>query len=80
MERKPMEGTEEDRLKELKVTIPAELHLELVRRKLLKGQTIAATVQDALREYFDEHELASKTEPLYVLGDHGRDHGADHGP
>ena len=44
----------EDRLKELKVVIPVELHLQLLRRKLLHGETIASTVEEALRQYFTE--------------------------
>jgi hypothetical protein len=41
-------------MKELKVNIPTELHLQLLRVKFLKGQTIAATVEQALRAYFAE--------------------------
>lgn len=49
---------EDHRLKELKVVIPTDLHLLLVRRKLLHGHTIAATVEEALRRYFATHEQA----------------------
>jgi hypothetical protein len=50
----------EQRLKELKVTIPADLHLQLLRRKILYGETITATVEAALRAYF----LAMETHPV----------------
>jgi len=40
--------------KELKVTIPTELHLQLLRMKFLKGQPIGVTVEVALRAYFAE--------------------------
>lgn len=46
-----MEATDR-RTKELKVNIPTELHLQLLRVKFLKGQTIATTVEEALRAYF----------------------------
>lgn len=41
-------------LKEMKVTIPAQLHLQLVQAKLLRGQPIHTTVREALRLYFEE--------------------------
>lgn len=40
------------RLKELKVTIPTDLHLQLLRRKILYGETITESVEAALRAYF----------------------------
>ena len=40
------------RVKELKVNIPVELHLQLLRMKFLRGQTIACSVEEALRDYF----------------------------
>jgi hypothetical protein len=43
-------------MKELKVNIPTELHLQLLRVKFLKGQTIASTVEQALRAYFADGE------------------------
>lgn len=48
--------SDDHRLKELKVIIPMELHLQLLRRKLLQGQTIASSVEEALRLYFKELE------------------------
>lgn len=46
-------ASDERRLKELKVNIPTELHLLLMRRKILHGQTIASSVEEALRAYFE---------------------------
>lgn len=48
--------SEDRRMKELKVNIPTELHLQLLRVKFLRGQTIAATVEEALRAYFAQGE------------------------
>lgn len=47
-----LEHESTDRVKELKVVIPVELHLMLLRRKLLHGHTIASSVEEALRNYF----------------------------
>ena len=55
--------SDELRLKELKVVIPTDLHLALVRRKLLHGQTIASSVEEALRRYFDQLEAAAPPRP-----------------
>lgn len=49
---------DDSRMKELKVIIPVELHLLLMRRKLLQGQTIASSVEEALRAYFAQLEGA----------------------
>jgi hypothetical protein len=57
------------RTKELKVNIPTELHLQLLRVKFLKGQTIAATVEEALRAYFSDHEAPSLEAPTNGQGD-----------
>lgn len=46
--------------KPLKVDLPSELYLQLIRTKLLEGQTIATTVEEALRRYFAELE---RTDP-----------------
>lgn len=54
---------DEARLKELKVTIPAELHLLLLRRKILHGDTIASTVESALRAYFEALETQPPPAP-----------------
>jgi hypothetical protein len=43
-----------EQLKEIKVTIPAELHLRLVQEKILHGQPIGTSVSEALRIYFGE--------------------------
>lgn len=42
-----------DEPKNLKVTIPARLHLQLHTRKILTGTTISQTVEDALLAFFD---------------------------
>lgn len=49
-------ATEETRLKELKVTVPMELYLKVLRLKLVTGQTIAATLEAALRAHFEAME------------------------
>lgn len=57
------DSTGDPRLKELKVIIPMELHLQLLRRKLLHGQTIASSVEEALRRYFTELEAKAPQAP-----------------
>jgi post-segregation antitoxin (ccd killing protein) len=47
---------DETRLKELKVTVPMDLYLKVLRLKLVTGQTIAATMEAALRAHFEAIE------------------------
>jgi hypothetical protein len=42
--------------KQLKVVLPTDLHLKLVKHKDVYGQGIAATVEEALRRYFERLE------------------------
>jgi hypothetical protein len=48
-----------DELREIKVTIPAELHLHLVRAKFLKGRPMGESVRAALHRYFEERPCAA---------------------
>jgi hypothetical protein len=40
-------------LKELKVNLPMDVYLQLVRLKILHGQPIGWTFEEALRRYFE---------------------------
>lgn len=42
-----------DEEKEIKVKIPVEYHVKLHTLKVLKGQNISSTVEEALTRYFD---------------------------
>ncbi|PSG97159.1 hypothetical protein BRD56_06795 [Thermoplasmatales archaeon SW_10_69_26] len=42
-----------DEEKEIKVKIPVEYHVKLHTLKVLKGQNISSTVEQALTRYFD---------------------------
>ncbi len=44
-----------DEPKTLKVTLPTKLHLQLHQLKILSGQNISDTVEDALNAYFDDY-------------------------
>ena len=46
---------EMERLREFKVHVPLHLHLRLHRHRLLSGQSLSATMQEALDRYFDKH-------------------------
>lgn len=48
--------------KTLKISIPKKLHLHLHSRKLLTGETISETVEDALLAY-----LGEEPEPVEAL-------------
>lgn len=41
--------------KTLKVTLPTKLHLQLHQLKILSGQNISDTVEEALEVYFEEY-------------------------
>lgn len=43
-----------DEPKTLKVTLPTKLHLQLHQLKILSGQNISDTVEEALDAYFEE--------------------------
>lgn len=43
-----------DESKTLKVTLPAEMHLRLHSLKILSGQTISGTVEEAVERFFEE--------------------------
>jgi hypothetical protein len=51
-------------LKELKVQVPMGLYLQMLRCKILEGQTISATLEQALRRYFDTLAARSLPPPL----------------
>ena len=42
-----------DEEKEIKVKIPVEYHVKLHTLKVLRGQNISSTVEEALTRYFD---------------------------
>lgn len=44
------------REKELKVSLPPELYLRMIRHKIETGQPIKQTVELALHDYFDRLE------------------------
>ncbi len=44
-----------DEPKTLKVTLPTKLHLQLHQLKILSGQNISDTVEEALESYFDDY-------------------------
>ena len=44
-----------DRLREFKVHVPLHLHLRLHQHRLLNGQSLSATMQNALDAYFEKH-------------------------
>lgn len=47
------EGRDLDDEKELKVKIPVDFHVKLHTLKVLHGQNISSTVEQALTRYFD---------------------------
>lgn len=46
--------TDLEESKTLKVTLPAELHLRLHSMKILSGQTISGTVEEAVERFFED--------------------------
>lgn len=43
-----------DEMKRVKAKIPVRQHLQLQRIKILAGQNISETIQEALDDYFEE--------------------------
>ena len=50
-------GTETSPLKEVKLYLPIQTHVSLHSLKLLRSQSIQASVVAALRSYFDHHPV-----------------------
>ena len=44
-----------DALREFKVHVPLRLHLRLHQHRLLAGQSLSSTMQEALERYFEKH-------------------------
>lgn len=57
-----------DEPKTLKVTLPTKLHLQLHQLKILSGQNISDTVEEALESYFDEYRDEQEESPQGPAG------------
>lgn len=51
------ESKDLDEMKRVKAKIPVRQHLQLQRIKILAGQNISETIQDALDDYFEEARM-----------------------
>ena len=53
--------------KEIKVKIPLEFHIKLHTLKVLKGQSISTTVEEALTRYFQQLSTMAEGQRLEAL-------------
>ncbi len=66
-----------DRLREFKVHVPLSTHLQLHRHRLLTGQSLSRTMEEALDAYFQKH-YPEEAEPEASPGAQGsKDAGKD---